>query len=261
VESSYNVRARSSAGAVGLWQITKPAARRLLHIGRRADERQDPLKATHAAARILKANHASLGSWPLAITAYNHGPGGVARGVREVGSQDISELVSRYRGPAFGFASRNFYAEFLAALEVVSERQLHFGADPGGPAREVVGEPLSSAQHDPAPAPPADDHASGNSLAGLKTEVLAFTTADARGLGAAHLAALRRALDLPPDRAIEWFRWGPSLAPVGQAAHGSTWYTVWHTGPAGPLSETLVVATTGQVLQRVRWPERSAAGQ
>lgn len=122
VESMYNARARSHAGAVGLWQITRPAGRRFLRIDDQVDERLDPLKATHAAAQILLHNRQVLGNWALAITAYNHGTAGVARAVRETGSRDIADLVRRYQGPAFGFASRNFYAEFLAALEVVHRR-------------------------------------------------------------------------------------------------------------------------------------------
>ncbi|MFA6110894.1 MAG: transglycosylase SLT domain-containing protein, partial [Candidatus Latescibacterota bacterium] len=127
IESAFNPEARSKAGAVGLWQITRPAAVRLLRMDRHVDERRDPLKATAAAARILKQNYEALGHWPLAITAYNHGAAGIARGVREVGSQDLTALIDRYRGKAFGFAGKNFYAEFLAALEVIPRSALYFG--------------------------------------------------------------------------------------------------------------------------------------
>ncbi|MEW6752817.1 MAG: transglycosylase SLT domain-containing protein [Candidatus Latescibacterota bacterium] len=136
VESGFNAQARSTAGAVGLWQITRPAARRLLRMDRRVDERRDPLRATGAAATILGHNHRTLGSWPLAITAYNHGLGGVARGVRTVSSTNIADLVHRYRGKAFGFASRNFYAEFLAILEVMGQYPVYYGED--GPHLAVV---------------------------------------------------------------------------------------------------------------------------
>src|SRR6185295_9251151 len=75
-------------------------------------------------------NYEVLGTWPLAITAYNHGRAGIARAVRETGTTDIGQIVHRYRGPLFGFASRNFYAEFLAALAVEQERQQYFGDIP-----------------------------------------------------------------------------------------------------------------------------------
>jgi membrane-bound lytic murein transglycosylase D len=75
----------------------------------------------------LKENYEALDSWPLAITAYNHGRAGMARAVRETGSSDIGVIVKRYRGPLFGFASRNFYAEFLAALAVERSYKDYFG--------------------------------------------------------------------------------------------------------------------------------------
>jgi membrane-bound lytic murein transglycosylase D len=63
----------------------------------------------------------------LAITAYNHGRAGVARAVNETGSSDIVTIIKRYQGKSFGFASRNFYTEFLAALEVERDYKTHFG--------------------------------------------------------------------------------------------------------------------------------------
>jgi membrane-bound lytic murein transglycosylase D len=92
------------------------------------DERRDPIAATRAAARFLRHNYEQLEeAWPLAITAYNHGPAGVRRAIGDTGTTDIGVIVQRYKGPAFGFASRNFYAEFLAAVEVDQYRQAYFG--------------------------------------------------------------------------------------------------------------------------------------
>lgn len=119
VESSFNPDAQSKAGAVGLWQFIESTGKRYLTITRLRDDRSDPLLATEAAARLLKDNYDALGSWPLAITAYNHGTGGVLAARTAVGSDAIDEIVERYAGPRFGFASRNFYAEFLAALELI----------------------------------------------------------------------------------------------------------------------------------------------
>lgn len=119
VESSFNPHARSKAGAVGLWQFIRSTGKRYLTITRRRDDRRDPIRATEAAARLLKHNYEALGSWPLAITAYNHGKDGVLAARTAVGSSAIEQIVTRYTGPRFGFASRNFYAEFLAALEIV----------------------------------------------------------------------------------------------------------------------------------------------
>jgi membrane-bound lytic murein transglycosylase D len=126
VESSYHPGAVSHAGAVGLWQLTRATARRYLRVDGAVDERRDPVRASEAAARHLRELHDALGSWPLALTAYNHGLGGVQRACAEVGSDDLARLVARYDGPGFGFASRNFYAEFLAALHVMRHVDRYF---------------------------------------------------------------------------------------------------------------------------------------
>ena len=127
IESCFNVQAYSKAGAAGIWQFIPATGRRFLRIDGLVDERRDPLAATRAAARYLDILHDELGSWPLAITSYNHGPVGIARAVDEVGSRDIATIVRRYDGNAFGFASRNFYAEFLAALDVEGDHKTYFG--------------------------------------------------------------------------------------------------------------------------------------
>jgi membrane-bound lytic murein transglycosylase D len=128
VESSYENRALSSAGAAGIWQFTRGTGRLYLTVARKADERMEPAKATRAAARLLRDNYNALGSWPLAITAYNHGRGGMLRAQGEVGSSEITKILDEYRGPLFGYASMNFYAEFLAAVEVYNSYADYFGA-------------------------------------------------------------------------------------------------------------------------------------
>lgn len=128
VESSFNLTATSKVGAAGIWQFM-PTTGRLydMKVSSTIDERRDPLIATEAAARFLKSNYERLGAWPLAITAYNHGPGGVANAIDTVGSRDIGDIVRSYRGKNFGFASRNFYTEFLAALDIERNHKKHFG--------------------------------------------------------------------------------------------------------------------------------------
>ena len=127
VESCFDIEAYSKVGAAGIWQFMPSTGRNYMAVSGVVDERRDPLRATRGAARHLKENYDALGSWPLAITAYNHGRAGVARAVRETGSSDIGVIVKRYRGPLFGFASRNFYAEFLAALAVERSYKDYFG--------------------------------------------------------------------------------------------------------------------------------------
>ena len=126
VESSFNVRARSSVGAVGMWQFMADTGKKFLRINDAFDERRDPLASTRAAARLLKENYRLLGNWPLAITAYNHGTEGMFRGINAVGSRNLMDLIRSYGSPTFGFASKNFYAEFLAAVEVATNTQAYF---------------------------------------------------------------------------------------------------------------------------------------
>ena len=121
VESMFQTNARSKVGASGVWQFMPATGKIYLKVNRMVDERNNPYKATRAAAKHLASNYNKLGSWPLAITAYNHGSSGVARGVRHVGSSNLGVLIERYRSPSFGFASRNFYAEFIAAAESYDE--------------------------------------------------------------------------------------------------------------------------------------------
>lgn len=127
VESSFNPEAHSHAGAAGLWQFTRSTGRMFMRVDHVIDERRDPFLATVAAARLLKANYEKTGTWPLAITAYNHGAGGMNRAVRQLGTRDIATILDRHRSRTFGFASRNFYCEFLAAVEVDREGATHFG--------------------------------------------------------------------------------------------------------------------------------------
>jgi membrane-bound lytic murein transglycosylase D len=65
-------------------------------------------------------------SWPLALTAYNHGLAGMRRAVAQQNTSDIAAIVAKYQSRSFGFASRNFYTAFLAALEIDSNADRYF---------------------------------------------------------------------------------------------------------------------------------------
>ena len=127
VESSFNTYAYSKVGAAGMWQFMRGTGRRFLRIDAAVDERLDPYRSTEAAASFLEQNYIVLGSWPLALTAYNHGPGGMKRAQEQLGTSDIVTIVRRYNSRSFGFASRNFYVAFLAALEIDSDPDKFFG--------------------------------------------------------------------------------------------------------------------------------------
>ena len=79
VESSFNALARSKVGAAGMWQFMPATGRNWLRVDGIVDERLDPYKSAVAAAHFLSHAYQMLGSWPLALTAYNHGLGGMAR--------------------------------------------------------------------------------------------------------------------------------------------------------------------------------------
>lgn len=127
VESSFHPGAYSSAAATGMWQFVRSTAQRFMQVDYVVDERLDPYAATYGAMELLEFNHNALGTWPLALTAYNHGANGIARAVRDVGSNDIGRIIDEYKGPRFGFASRNFYPQFLAALHVDSNYEDYYG--------------------------------------------------------------------------------------------------------------------------------------
>jgi membrane-bound lytic murein transglycosylase D len=127
VESSFNPAAYSKVGAAGLWQFMRSTGRRYLRIDSTVDDRLDPFRSTEAAAQLLAYNYRLLGSWPLALTAYNHGAEGMRRAKESLGTDDIVEIVRNYKSPTFGFASRNFYVSFLAALEIDHNPEKYFG--------------------------------------------------------------------------------------------------------------------------------------
>ena len=127
VESSFDPTAYSKVGAAGMWQFTRSTGLRYMQIDHIVDERRDPFLSTDAAAQLLKDNYDVIGSWPLAITAYNHGLAGMRRAVRQLGTDDIGRIIAEYESNSFGFASRNFYPAFLAALDVDRDPEGFFG--------------------------------------------------------------------------------------------------------------------------------------
>ncbi|MBN1951423.1 MAG: LysM peptidoglycan-binding domain-containing protein [Bacteroidales bacterium] len=121
IESALNPRAYSRAKAVGLWQFMYGTGRSYgLEINSLVDERRDPIKSTHAAAKMSKDLYRIYGDWLLVIAAYNCGPGNVNRAIRRAGGKtnywDIYYFLPREtRGhvPAFIAATyvMNYYKE------------------------------------------------------------------------------------------------------------------------------------------------------
>jgi len=116
IESGFQIRAVSRAGAVGPWQLIPGTGRRYgLRIDRYVDERRDPVKSTQAAARYLKDLHEMFGDWHLSLAAYNTGEGNISR-ILDAGLAgdfwEMSEEGYLYR------ETENFVPEFLAALHI-----------------------------------------------------------------------------------------------------------------------------------------------
>ncbi len=127
VESSFDPTAYSKVGAAGMWQFTRSTGLRYMRIDHIVDERRDPFISTIAATRLMENNFDVLQSWPLAITAYNHGQAGMRRAMRQLGTDAIEVILRNYEGRTFGFASRNFYTAFLAAIQVDADYEQYFG--------------------------------------------------------------------------------------------------------------------------------------
>lgn len=135
VESSFNIHAHSKAGAQGVWQFMPRSGKEYMKIDPALgiDERISPLKSTVAAARLLRRNLAITGNWPLAITAYNHGYTGIrklspAERATALDGRLFSLCTKKRR--TLGYASSNYYAEFLALLHAEVYKDLFYGNTP-----------------------------------------------------------------------------------------------------------------------------------
>jgi len=117
IESALNPKAKSPAGATGLWQFMFKTGRGLdLEINSYIDERMDPEKSTDAACRYLKSLHATYGDWTLALAAYNAGPGTINNAIRRSGGKtNYWELY-----PYLPNETRNYVPGFIAIVSVSS---------------------------------------------------------------------------------------------------------------------------------------------
>ena len=117
VESSFKPTAYSNVGAAGMWQFMRKTGKHFLdQINNQIDERLSPFKATEAAAQLMKENFQILGTWPLAVSAYHHGPGVLIQAQKKLNTNNLARIVQKFNHPTYGFASQNYYAEFVAAL-------------------------------------------------------------------------------------------------------------------------------------------------
>ena len=123
-ESAFQPTALSRAGARGMWQFV---AYRGQEYGLRhtwwLDERQDPEKATHAAAQHLRDLYKMFGDWYLAMAAYNCGPGNVQKAIERTGYADFWEL---YRRNVLPRETKN-YVPIILALTLIAKDAPHYG--------------------------------------------------------------------------------------------------------------------------------------
>lgn len=117
IESALNPNAVSRMGATGLWQFMYSTGRMYgLTINSIVDERRDPLKSTHAAARYLKDLYGIYHDWILVIAAYNCGPGNVNKAISRSGNKkDYWEIF--YRLPR---ETRGYIPMYVAAIYSVT---------------------------------------------------------------------------------------------------------------------------------------------
>ncbi len=124
-ESGFDPTIRSRRGAVGMWQFVARTGREYgLRQSRWFDERMDPIKSTRAAARMLGDLHRRLGSWELALAAYNMGYGALLRAIRKYNTNDYWTLAELEAGLPF---ETTIYVAKIMACAVVMRNTDAFG--------------------------------------------------------------------------------------------------------------------------------------
>ncbi|MEI6865290.1 transglycosylase SLT domain-containing protein [Flavicella sp.] len=122
VESGLNPRAKSWAGATGMWQFMYQTGKQFgLNISSYVDERQDPVKSVEAACKYLETLYKTFNDWDLALAAYNSGPGNVSKAIRRSGGHrnywNIRAFLPR--------ETANYLPAFYANLYVFEYAQEH----------------------------------------------------------------------------------------------------------------------------------------
>ncbi len=126
-ESAFQPLALSRAGARGIWQFVAYRGQEYgLHHTWWIDERQDPEKATRAAAQHLRDLYSVFGDWYLAMAAYNCGPGNVQKGIERTGYADFWELYKRNVLPR---ETKN-YVPIIIALTLIAKDAAHYNIQP-----------------------------------------------------------------------------------------------------------------------------------
>ncbi len=122
IESGLNPKAVSRARAVGLWQFMSGTGRYLgLHNDWYIDERMDPEKSTEAACQYLTMLYSMFNDWPLALAAYNSGPGTVKKAIRRSGYKktfwDVYPYLPR--------ETRAYFPQYVAMIYAINYAEHH----------------------------------------------------------------------------------------------------------------------------------------
>src|SRR5207245_11549128 len=134
-ESGFHPLALSRVGARGMWQFMASRAKGYgLQRNQWVDERQDPEKATRAAARHLKDLYNQFGDWYLAMAAYNSGPGTVKSAVMRTGYADFWEL---YRRNVLPKETRNYVTSSVGG-NIMEKNPEQYGLDDVNPDPEML---------------------------------------------------------------------------------------------------------------------------
>lgn len=128
VESSFNTKAVSRANAVGVWQFIYTTGKFFLPVEKKYDTRRNVLISSLAAIHLLKQNYKILGDWPLAVVAHNSGTKHIILAKKKLKNKKITvdNFFSNYQHPNLGFASRNYYSEFLAMVYAIAYKKYFF---------------------------------------------------------------------------------------------------------------------------------------
>ncbi|HKP55217.1 MAG TPA: LysM peptidoglycan-binding domain-containing protein [Polyangiales bacterium] len=141
VESAYDPKAKSDAGAVGMWQLmAAPAGDYGLDISRWVDERMNVARATDAATQYLRDLYADLGSWPLSMAAFNMGSGALLRAVQKYNTNDFWLLSNLEAGLPYETVN---YVTKVSAFAIIGKNPARFGladvvADPAVEVADVA---------------------------------------------------------------------------------------------------------------------------
>jgi membrane-bound lytic murein transglycosylase D len=119
IESAYVPTLTSRAGAHGIWQFMPETAREYgLRVDWWVDERADPERSTRAAATYLRDLYRQFNDWPLALAAYNAGPGRIRRAMESTGASTFWELLDAEAVPK---ETRGYVPTFFATLTIASD--------------------------------------------------------------------------------------------------------------------------------------------